>query len=74
MPYFVYKIFPDKTLESVDVHDAFKEAMQQCRQMRKDIPLEQGYQVRMVYAKDKTEARRLLTTKRAASPVEEWEV
>jgi hypothetical protein len=74
MPYFVYKVFPDKSLEPVDIHDVFKEAMQQCRQMRKDIPADQNYQVRMVFAKDKTEARRLLTAKRAASPVEEWEV
>lgn len=74
MPYFVYKIFPDKTLEPVEVHDGFKPAMHRCRQLRKEIPADQDYQVRMVFAKDKTEARRLLTTKRAASPVEEWEV
>jgi hypothetical protein len=74
MPYFVYKIHPDKTLDPVDTFDVFKDAMALCRQMRREMPEGESYQVRMIFAKDPQEARRLLTTKRAASPVEEWEV
>jgi hypothetical protein len=73
MPYFVYKIFPEDQLELVDTYEVFKEAKNVCREMRKSMAGDEGYQVRMIFAKDTREARRLLTTKRKASPVEEWE-
>ncbi len=78
MPYFVYKISQDpelgKKLDHVDTFDVFKEAMKLCRTMRAEKPAAENYEVRMIFAKDTREARRLLTTTRKASQVEEWEV
>jgi len=73
MPYFVFKIFPQDKLELVEDHAVFKEAMKRCREMRADLPADADYSVRMIFAKDAEEGRRLLRTRRAAPPLEEWE-
>lgn len=73
MPYFVFKIHPGDRLEHVETHQVFREAMKQCRQMRADKPADADYEVRMIFAQDIEEGRRLLRTQRKPPPLEEWE-
>jgi len=74
MPYFVFKIDADRRLEHLETFGVFREAMQFCRARRAAQAPGEDYTVRMVFAQDVTEARRLLGTPRPNSPVEEWEV
>ena len=71
MPYFVFKIPADGALEHIETFDAFPEAMRYCRAQR---AAPERVQVRMVFAEQLSEGRRLLGIKRPAPTVEEWEV
>ena len=74
MPYFVFKIPADGALEHIETFDAFPEAMRYCRAQRAQIAAPERVQVRMVFAEQLSEGRRLLGIKRPAPTVEEWEV
>ena len=74
MPYFVYKIAQDRSVEYVDTFDDFGSAKTFCREQREAQGPEDTFTVRMVHAKNKKEAENLLRTPRKPStPVEEWE-
>jgi len=75
MPYFVYKISPDrKTLTQIDAHEKYKAAKDQCRQLRQAQDQGDMDMIRLVFAKDKREAEVLLSEKhKPSSPLEEWE-
>lgn len=73
MPYFVFKVLPKEKLELVDTHAVFKEAKTQCRSMRAELPGDANFDVRMIFAKDVDEGRRLLRVHRTPPPLEEWE-
>jgi len=74
MPYFVFRIEADHRLKHLETFTAFREAKQFARKLRAERPEDAEYEVRMVFAKELSEGRRLLATRRKASPVEEWEV
>lgn len=74
MPYFVYKIEQDRSVEYLDSFDKFAPAKTFCREKREALKPEDTGTVRLVFAKDKKEAETLLRTPRKPStPVEEWE-
>ena len=74
MPYFVFQISADRKLTPLHVFAKFKEAKDLCRQLRQAQAAGATDQIRMTFAKDEQEARRLLADRRApASPLEEWE-
>jgi hypothetical protein len=74
MPYFVFRIAADKKLTPLHVFEKFKEAKDLCRQLRQAQAEDDKDLIRMTFAKDEQEARRLLADRRApASPLEEWE-
>ena len=75
MPYFVFQISADRRLMPLKVFDKFKDAKDLCRELRQAQAADGGKdQIRMTFAKDEQEARRLLGNRRApASPLEEWE-
>ncbi len=74
MPYFVFRISADRKLTPLNVCEKFKEAKDLCRQLRQAQAADATDQIRMTFAKDEQEARRLLGNRRApASPLEEWE-
>jgi hypothetical protein len=74
MPYFVYKVEQDRSVEYLDVFDDFGTAKKTCRERREALTPEDTCTVRMVFAKNKKEAENLLRTPRKPStPVEEWE-
>jgi hypothetical protein len=73
MPYFVFKLSDGAKPDHIETFDVFRDAMRFCRQQRADIPEGESYAVKMVFAGDVKEARRLLGVKRKPTPLEEWE-
>ena len=75
MPYFVFKIFPDKDTkpELVESKEKFPEANKLCKALRKEISGDDGLTIKMMFAEDEQEARRLMRTRKDAAPIEEWE-
>lgn len=74
MPYFVFRVTPEKSLALLQVYTRFTEAKDYCRTERRKQAAGDRDQVRMVFAQSEKEARRLLTEKRQpSSPIEEWE-
>jgi hypothetical protein len=74
MPYFVYKVEQDRSVEHLDTFDDFATAKKLCREQREALTPGDTSTVRMVFAKNTKEAENLLRTPRKPStPVEEWE-
>lgn len=79
MPYFLYKIHRRgglSALEYIARFDAFKEAKSQARRLRAQLAADEAggdCVVRMVFAADEAEAADLLSEKREAPVLREWE-
>jgi hypothetical protein len=75
MPYYVYYVALDKTETELKKEcDSYKEAKAEVMALRKANPDKDLNTFRLMFAKDAQQARILLTTKRAPTPVKEWEV
>lgn len=72
MQYFVFRKLPNK-LEFQHSHSCYRDARQEVKDLRGANPEEDLNNFRLVFADDEKQARILLTTKKEASPVEEWE-
>lgn len=73
MPYYVFRIRPDKTMALLNTFPKFKEAMTFCREQRKSQPPEDKDAIRMMFAETEKDAKRLLGDRRPPAPLEEWE-
>ena len=74
MPYFVFRVSPDKPFTLVGAFDKYREAKRACRELREKESPRDPNAIRMAFAKTEYEAKRLLSEKRAPStPTEEWE-
>jgi hypothetical protein len=71
MPYFVYKVFNNKTLEKVDSFDNYREAKQLTRSLRTELQGDSTHTYRLIFARHEAEAERLLTQKREPRPLGE---
>ncbi len=71
MAYYLYKIYPPKRLEYVDEFEAYRDAKNQARAMRKELSPEDDCTVRMIFAPNKEQAERLLKETREARPLGE---
>jgi hypothetical protein len=71
MPYFVYKVFPDKRLEYMDVYDTFQEARTFARERRAELTPEAEHIVKVIFAGNEDQARVLLTMEREPRPLGE---
>lgn len=74
MPYFVYKVDDDRSLEHIETFESFSDAKKLCRDQRTALKSVEPVSVRIVFAKNQKEAESLLRTPRKPStPLEEWE-
>ena len=75
MPYFIFRISVEKDAkpELVDSREKFPDANKLCKTLRKEMSKDDGSIIKMMFADDESEARRLIRTKKVAAPVEEWE-
>ena len=64
MPYFVYKVFPNRTCEAVDSFEQYKEARLLAREIRAGLTLQDNCTVKVMHAKDAAEAESLILTPR----------
>ncbi len=64
MPYYVYKLFPNRTIEYMDDFESYKEARSLARDTRTAITVQDNYNVKIVFAKDDHEAESLILTPR----------
>lgn len=71
MPYFIYKVFDNRTLEPVNSFDGYREAKQQVRSLRKELATDADHTFRLIYARSSGEAERLLTQRREPRPLGE---
>jgi hypothetical protein len=71
MPYFVYKVFPEKKLEYMAVYDKFREAKAFARERRAALTPEDPYFVKVIFANNEAQAEALLTTEREPRPLGE---
>ena len=75
MPYFIFRIPVEKEAkpELVDTKEKFPEANKLCKSLRKEMSGSDQSTIKMMFAEDEQEARRLMRTKKEAAPIEEWE-
>ena len=66
MPYFVYRISPERKLILLDTLDMFKEAKDFARSLRAQQPPGVNEVIRMIFAESPKKARLLLTDLRTA--------
>ncbi len=71
MPYFLYKVFPEKKFELIEGYDAYKEARTQAHMRRDGLTQEDVHTIKMIFAKNPDEAVRLLSEEREAPPLGE---
>jgi predicted DNA binding protein len=64
MPYFVYKQFPNRSLQGVGEHAQFAAAKAQARSLRESLTVQDNCVVKVIFAKDSAEAETLLLTPR----------
>jgi len=74
MPYYVFRLSPEKKLTLVNTFAKYQEAKDLCRQLRQTESPDNPNAVRMAFAEDEVKAKRLLADRRQpSSPLEEWE-
>lgn len=71
MPYFVYKISEPKKLELIQEFDNYKQAREVARGKRADLGGDSEVQIRMIFARNNTEAEKLLTAPREERFIDE---
>ncbi|MBI3546905.1 MAG: hypothetical protein HY081_10035 [Gammaproteobacteria bacterium] len=74
MPYFVFRVLPEKKLQLVNSFAKYPEAKELCRQLRIAESPTDPTRFRISFAEDETKAKRLISDKhKPSSPLEEWE-
>lgn len=68
MPYFLFKMFPNRTVEYIEDHEKYRDARDSARSRRKELTVADNYQVKIIFAANKTAGEKLLTTEREAEP------
>lgn len=71
MPYFIYRISPERKLDFVDSFDSYRDAKQAATALRVAQQPDDVDRVKMVFAKDSPEAEQLLRTERERQPSED---
>jgi hypothetical protein len=66
MPYFVYRISPDRKLTLLDTFAKFKEAKVHARSLRAQQATDDRSIIRMIFAEDPKKAQLLLSDRRTA--------
>lgn len=64
MPYFVFKVFPNKTCEQVAQFDQYQQARKLAREIRANITAQNNCTVKIIHAKNSAEAESLILTPR----------
>lgn len=71
MPYFVYRIQEGRKLDHLETYTSYKAAREKVRAMRTEEGVESVNSIRMIFARNETEAEKLLSTPREARVIGE---
>lgn len=71
MPYFVYRIQEGRKLDHLETYTSYQEAREKVRAMRTEEGVESVNSIRMIFARNETEAEKLLSTPREARVIGE---
>lgn len=71
MPYFLYKVFPGKRFEPMSEFPKYRDARDQARTLRADLPKDAEYTIRVIFAKNHEEAELIMAEPREARPLGE---
>ena len=61
MPYFLYRISPERKLTLVETFEKFQDAKTQARRLRAEQPADNRDTIRMIFAETSKKAQLLLT-------------
>lgn len=64
VPYYVYKLFPNRTIEYMDDFDSYREARSLARDTRAAATTQNNCNIKVIFAKDSREAESLILTPR----------
>lgn len=64
MPYFVFKVSPERKLERLEAFAGYRDARQYARDQRALLAADDPHKIRMVHAENVMEAERLLSAPR----------
>ena len=71
MPYFVYRISPQRFMKYLEQYDAYKEAREYARSLRAQQEASDPDTIKIVFAEQQVEAEALLKAKRERQPSED---
>jgi hypothetical protein len=71
VPYFVYKIYPNKKLVPVQPCASFREAKDLARSIRASVAPDERFTAKVIFAKSPEEAEKLLVQEREYIPRED---
>jgi hypothetical protein len=64
MPYFIYKLMPFNMIEKLEQFDKFKDASSRAKVIRKDMPANADYSIKLIFAENELAAEDILNTPR----------
>lgn len=64
MPYYVYKLFPNRTCEYMDNFENYKDARTLARETRAGITTQDNCNIKVIFAENSKQAETLLLTPR----------
>ncbi len=68
MPYYLFKMFPNREVEVIEHHEKYRAARDRARSMRKELTVSDNYQVKIIFAANEQAGAKLLTTEREPIP------
>lgn len=71
MPYFIYRISPQRFLTYINEFAHYQEARDTARRMRQEQTRDDLDTIKIIFAKDRLEAEMLLKTRRERQPSED---
>jgi len=73
VPYYIYKVFrkPILRLEKIEKHEKFRAASDHAKMLRKELPLTESCEVKMIFAENELGAEDMLSQIR--EPVQEMD-
>lgn len=70
MPYYIYKVFetPIRRLEKIEQHEAFREASNRAKALRRELAMSEQCVVKVIFADNELQAEDILSQVREAQP------
>lgn len=71
MPYFIYRVSPQRFVKYLEQHPAYRDARERARGLRAELHDDDPDTIKIIFAKEQTEAEALLKARRERQPSED---